>query len=738
MRIHFDNINGWSGEEIKWCREDKLCGFERRFPRAGVDDYGPYFDIPARASHFTFQIAGGAENGGESPLYRYYGNLGPEVWVKRQCEEVYHVKPARAKGKITDVYDKVKDLFYPESFQDWTDVSGQGVKSMLGATPLQDGTCIFAYFHPRAAQVYLCGEFNGWQYPGREGAKPDGFLPMDLYEGFYGGPNIWLVRILWSGKFGDEYKFFVQGGIEPFQGMLPERLVADPYTKAYGGDQRGNNSRIITPHGYIWQDGGWRTPPIHDLFLYELSVYGMTQGIREIPESRQGTFQGLIQLIRMKYFENLGVTALALMPTSEAPSLQGPSALGYDPCGFVSIERDFGSPDDFRELVDTAHRHGLAVIVDQVFNHTSNVFNPVWGTIRDGSPGGFYFSGSTPWGNRVATEKDEVQNILIDACKIMLREYHVDGFRFDATNSVWMDHRFLYRLAHEIKDKGFKPDCILICENLPNEKDLNLDGYNGFAQWCDPFHDKIKALLREGVYQDWVRNDPGLLGDVFYFCKAVFAAHTNNVVNYCESHDENSVPFEVRTNPSLADGHQLEQKTKLALMATVTALGQPMIYMGQEFGVNRPRNMVLFDWPDNPEGNPFFRWAHKILSLRRLIPELRISGYNPQAEGKFAWVIGPWLERRRGGGAPVIGWRAGEVAGGGKQVLCLFNFGNAETSVDLPLPGRMWIKVADLNEVRPISAGAGAEKDALRPSDGTVAGFNLPAFSGFLYYKTGD
>ena len=124
-----------------------------------------------------------------------------------------------------------------------------------------------------------------------------------------------------------------------------------------------------------------------------------------------------------------------------------------------------------------------------------------------------------PWGNRVATEKEEVQNMLIDACKMFIREYHIDGFRFDATHSVWMDHTFLHRLAYEIKDRGFKPDCILIAENLPNEADLNLHGYNGYAQWCDAFHDKIKALLREGVFREWTDNSPNHLGSIFYFSK---------------------------------------------------------------------------------------------------------------------------------------------------------------------------------------------------------------------------
>ena len=123
------------------------------------------------------------------------------------------------------------------------------------------------------------------------------------------------------------------------------------------------------------------------------------------------------------------------MPTSEVPMKRG---LGYEPCTFMAVEKDFGTPDDFREMINEAHRHGLAVIIDQVFNHTSNDFNPLWMLINDGSSqGGFYFAGETMWGNKVATGKDEVDNMLIDSCKMFIREYHVDGFRFDATHSYF-------------------------------------------------------------------------------------------------------------------------------------------------------------------------------------------------------------------------------------------------------------------------------------------------------------
>ena len=74
---------------------------------------------------------------------------------------------------------------------------------------------------------------------------------------------------------------------------------------------------------------------------------------------------------------------------------------------------------------------------------------------------------------------------------------------------------------------------LLVAENLPNQGDLNLEGWNGYGQWSELFHDKLKALLREGQFEGRSAGTDNL-GDTFYFSRSRFAAHTNNVVNYCE------------------------------------------------------------------------------------------------------------------------------------------------------------------------------------------------------------
>ncbi len=516
-----------------------------------------------------------------------------------------------------------------------------------------------------------------------------------------------------------------------------ERYVVDPYTRVYSDDYRFRNAVLSNPTLFPWSDQAWLTPDLKDLILYELNVYGFTDNDAEIAPEDQGTFKGITTRIKNGYFHELGVNTIALMPIAEVPNKGG---LGYEPCTFMAIEKDFGTPDELREMVDTAHRHGLAVIIDQVFNHTSNDFNPLWNLVDDGSSdGGFYFEGETMWGNRVATGKAEVDNMLIDSCKMLIKEYHVDGFRFDATHSYFLNHQLLHRLAAEIKDKGFKPDAILIAENLPNERDINYDGYNGYAQWSDIFHDKIKALLREGEFEG-VDNSPNEIGTMFYFSKDTFAAHTNNAVNYCESHDENSVPYEVATGGEhLRSPWVKERKAKLGLMATMTALGQPMIYMGQEYGVERERNIIDVNWSKFPPTCRFFEWTSKLIRLRARYESLRISGYNPADEGSFAWVLGSWLEPHTGGGRRVIGWRTQAVGSPGEQMLVMMNFEDHDVTVDVDFhyPGS-WVKLADIDCVNDLTPGGDKnpdDPDTIFTGDGSFHGFTLPPYSGFIYSK---
>ncbi|WP_027340418.1 alpha-amylase family glycosyl hydrolase [Halonatronum saccharophilum] len=746
LRIHYDNNNNFT-EPILWVWQEGTGLIKKELRPSGSDDFGPYYDLQINRSAFNFKFK---DIGGKNIVWegdksnRFYNTgFGDEIWCKAGWHNIYSVRPEAAVGDIKDIYNEIKDLIPKENFYlPNTDISRLETNSLLGAHKLLDGSISFAFFHPRAAKVYLASNINGFKAPykihGRRCKEEDKFIEMKLYRGYYNNPNIWWTRVMKedinSSLEEVEYKFYVQGGTKGNEGF-----VYDPYTRLYSSDYRMENCVVVDPTEFQWSDEEWNTPDIKDLIIYELNVYGFTDQDSDISLEEQSTFKGVTKRIKEGYFNNLGVTALAFMPTSEAWSSFG---LGYDPCSFMSVEKDFGRPDDFRELVDVAHNYGLAVIIDQVFNHTSNDFNPLWKLIDDGSdPGGFYFSGATQWGNRLATGKAEVDNMLIDSCKLFIEEYHIDGFRFDATHTNYMDHRLLYRLQDEIRDKGFKRDAVMIVENLPNQPDLNFDGFNGYAQWSDIFHDKLKAILREGQFRNHWDDSPDNLGDIFYFSKNQFASHTNNVINYSESHDETSIKFEIETN-DIINCDIKDRKARLALFATMVALGQPMIYMGQEFGVNREANKIdinkITPDPNCPEFeyNDFYRWAQGIINLRKKYDALRISGYNPIDTGEFQWLIGPWLKESQGKGKRVIGWK---VRSAKEEIIVLINFERDRVKVKLPICDREnWVKIADIKEVDDITINKGIEKVLgvrLLKGDGRVKNLNLDPYSAFIYKK---
>ncbi|ADB73954.1 alpha-amylase family glycosyl hydrolase [Geodermatophilus obscurus] len=735
VTVHVDNARGFADPRLHvWYTGSTRTEDHRP---TGKDGFGPVFEVRPVRPTFGFTLRDGERPEGPwegvdhvfHPVGRIDGER-VEVWACARSPFTYRMQPSTPTGESAEAYlSRLRDAgaFRPGGY-----LPGSGGLSGLGATPLTDGRMLVGLHHPTAATVHLTGDFNGWQHPWAEQPDPDRFVPLTPCSAYGGRSWIWL-GITDRLPVGGEYRFVVAGGV-----AQDVRVSVDPYARQLGPDFARGNSVVVDPTTYHWHDAGWRRPRIDELVLYELSVAGFSEADADIEPAARGRFAGVTARIENGYFERLGVNALSIMPLAEVPSPQGPSSIGYDPSLFMTVERDFGTPDDLRALVDAAHAHGIAVLVDVVFNHTSNDDNPLWGLVLrwpNDFAGGLYFNPhATRWGNRVATERPLVQHMLVDACKLLLVEYHVDGFRLDATHWTVMDHGFLHRLARELHD--LVPDVVLVAENLPNETDLNRSGYDGYAQWAELFHDKVKALLRE---TPWEGQDatPDRLADALYFSRSWFAAHTNNVVNYCQSHDEDSVAQAVGAIPGLDRPETRDRKGRLGLLATMVALGQPMIYMGQEFNLSQPRNVVTVDWPPRLDDHAFFGWASRLIHLRRRYPGLRLAGYDPAGEGRHAWILGPWMDVRHGGGRAVVGWRARPNDDPWDTLVVLLNFTPYDAEVDLELgrPGS-WVKLADIDTVEDIPpAGrnwAGAPT-ALHSQDGRCAPFVLPSSSGFVY-----
>jgi 1,4-alpha-glucan branching enzyme len=161
-----------------------------------------------------------------------------------------------------------------------------------------------------------------------------------------------------------------------------------------------------------------------------------------------------------------------------------------------------------------------------------------------------------------------------------------------------------------------------------------------------------------------------------------------------------------------------------------------MIYMGQEFGVERPRNRVDLNWLDYWEKHHYHQWAAGLIRLRRRYPGLRISGYHPQQEGKFEWLLGPWLGEKSGHGKKVIGWTTNPNGTPWERMVILLNFEPYTVKVDLEFPlAGYWVKLADIDGINDLPPEG--KNDIYHPATikttGHFGGFLLPSSSGFIY-----
>jgi maltooligosyltrehalose trehalohydrolase len=290
-------------------------------------------------------------------------------------------------------------------------------------------------------------------------------------DGYFGGYDA-------EGKPGDFYKYRLGGS----------DLWPDPASRFQPAGVHGP-SMVIDPQ-YPWQDEAWIPPGLPELVIYEIHVGAFT---------RAGTFRAALD--RLPHLAALGVTAVELMPIGDFP---GERNWGYDGVMLYAPARVYGNPDDLRAFVDAAHRLGLAVIVDVVYNH----FGP------DGNYTGLFHQGyfhperETPWGKALNYGCQPVRNLFIENVRYWMDEFHVDGFRLDATHSMADDGptHILAEISEAVQARGG----FVIAEDERNEpavlQDREQGGLGFDGVWADDFHHVLRVRLtgeREGYYANF-------------------------------------------------------------------------------------------------------------------------------------------------------------------------------------------------------------------------------------------
>src|SRR3954454_21063088 len=337
----------------------------------------------------------------------------------------------------------------------------------LGAVPADQGAK-FSVWAPHAARVDVVFQKDGFTV-----TRP----LVRLDDGTFTG---WQPDLLPGAR----YRFRVDGGAP----------MPDPASR-WQPDGVHGASAYVDPNEFVWTDAEWHGLRREELAIYELHVGTFT------PE---GTFAGVEA--QLGYLAALGVTAIELMPVAECA---GARNWGYDGVDLFAPSHHYGTPDDLRRLVNAAHMHGLAVLLDVVYTHLGpdGAYLPSYSR--------YYFSAdhTSQWGAAVNLDgehSEHVRGFFIENALHWIHEYHIDGLRLDATHAL-VDAgspHFLSELRARVRAEAMRP-VVLLAEderNLATLIQAPPRGYGLDAVWADVFHHQVRVALtgeRDGYFGDF-------------------------------------------------------------------------------------------------------------------------------------------------------------------------------------------------------------------------------------------
>jgi 1,4-alpha-glucan branching enzyme len=469
---------------------------------------------------------------------------------------------------------------------------------------------VFREWAPNATAISLIGEFSGWNEKTEFALKKsaNGVWEIKLLSDKLAHGDLYRLRLHWPGGEGDRIPAYAR------------RVVQDPNTKIF-------NSQVwMPPQPYVWKKPYFRRPNESPL-VYEAHV-GMAQDAEKIGTYKEFTDNILPRIVKADY------NTLQLMAIQEHPYY---GSFGYQVSSFFAASSRFGTPEELKELIDTAHEMGLTVLMDLIHSHS--VANEVEGlSCFDGTPFQYFHSGERgthpAWGSRTFDYgKTEVLHFLLSNCRYWLDDYHLDGFRFDGVTSMLYAHHGLHRIFTSYEDyfndsvdedalaylalanrliHQLRSDAITICEDVSGMPGLASDpqkgGFGFDYRFAMGVPDYWIRLVKEYRDEDWP------MGQLWFELNN--HRRDEKTIGYVESHDQALVGDQTLIfrligkdmydhmslnddNWQVARGIALHKMIRLITLATADC--GYLNFMGNEFG--HP------EWVDFPrEGNG---WSYK-------------------------------------------------------------------------------------------------------------------------------
>jgi len=368
--------------------------------------------------------------------------------------------------------------------------------------------------------------------------------------------------------------------------------IPDPVSRSLPDGVQGP-TEIVDPNAFQWTDSAWRGRELRDYVIYELHIGTFT------PE---GTFDSAIS--KIEYLKQLGVTVVEIMPVAACP---GTRNWGYDGVSPYAVQDNYGGPEGLRRFVDAAHRVGLAVMLDVVYNH----LGPEGNYLPNFAP---YFTAqhNTPWGDAVNYDNagsENVRRYVIENARYWIREYHIDGLRLDAVQTIQDDsvQNIVAQIREQVQqlaEELGRTVCVT-AETDQNDsrytKPAHDGGYGLDAVWSDDFHHAIHSFFtgeRQGYYQDFgdpqqiaraLRDGYVFQGELFTFWNRPRGTSARGVplpanVICTQNHDQigNRAKGE-RLTALIPRGAR-----KVAAAYLLLAPHTPLLFMGQEYDETAP------------------------------------------------------------------------------------------------------------------------------------------------------
>lgn len=453
-----------------------------------------------------------------------------------------------------------------------------------GATPYVEAGVTgvtFRVWAPAAISVNVAGIFNGWN----NSANP---LTRESVTS-----GVWSVDVS-AARAGDSYKYVINGSL----------WRTDPRSRIVNAADN-NNSIITSTNSFAWSGDSAAITNASDLVIYEAHVGTFT--------GPGGTFTSFTN--RLAYLRDLGISTIELMPVNEYPSA---TSWGYNPGYPFAVERDYGTPDTLKRLVQSAHQHGMLTMLDVVHNHWDEMPPQTSLWQFDGStPTGPYFYPSdpftyTPWGPRPDYSRHEVREYINDTFRMWLEEYHISGFRWDApkhiiytTNDVFITNGLVMVTNALALMATHYPGTWNIAEDTKE-----IAGFNYY--WDFTFNWEIKSVLTQS--DDNFRDMPTIARNV---------GGIPGRIIYTESHDTTGdlnggqrLPVAIHsTDPA---GYYGRKRSTLGAVLVMTSPGTPMILQGQELlETNQFSDTRAMDWTRTNSQVGTLRLYRDLIHLRR-------------------------------------------------------------------------------------------------------------------------